>query len=286
MIETLNGMVETVNYHGNTKLKFYYNNEYENYPAHWHTPVEIIMPVKNGYQAECNGSLYTLREGDICFICPGTIHTLTAPESGERIIFQIGTSSLSEIKDVDTILSLLSPAILISPEEYPECYEAVKSIITEIQEEYYRDSFFSESIIYSKFLMMLGLIGQHFTNTADSLSSNTSRQQEYTDKFLTICDYISTHCTEDLTLEMVAEQAGFSKFYFTRLFKQFTNISFYKYLNQKRIAMAETLLMNDNNSITDVALGCGFSSLSAFIRMFKIVKGCTPTEYRKMQHEC
>ena len=88
MIETLNGMVETVNYHVNTKLKFYYNSEYENYPAHWHTPIEIIMPIKNGYRAECGGNTYELREGDIFFICPGTIHTLTAPPEGERIIFQ------------------------------------------------------------------------------------------------------------------------------------------------------------------------------------------------------
>ena len=286
MIETLNGIVETVHYHGHTKLKFYYNNQYENYPAHWHTPMEIIMPVKNGYHAECCGVEYDLREGDIFLICPGTIHTLTAPETGERIIFQIGTTSLREIKDVDTILSLLSPAILITPEQYPGIYQTIHDLIIEIQEEYFRDNFFSESFIYSKFLLMLSLIGQNYTNTADQLSSNISRQQEYTDKFLSICDYISSHCTEDLTLEQVAEQAGFSKFYFTRLFKQFTNVSFYKYLNQKRIAMAENLLAQEENSITDVALGCGFSSLSAFIRMFKIVQGCTPTEYRKMQNEC
>ena len=255
MIETLNGMVETVNYHGNTKLKFYYNNQCENYPAHWHTPVEVIMPIKNGYTAECSGITYELREGDIFFICPGTIHTLTAPDDGERIIFQVGTSSLREIKDVDTIFSLLSPALHITQEAYPGIYQELRDTIMEIQDVYFKDNYFSESYIYSKFLMMLSLIGQQYAKSADQLTSNVTRQQEYTDKFLSICDYISGHCTENLTLEQVAEQAGFSKFYFTRLFKQFTNVSFYKYLNQKRIAMAETLLTDEENSITDVALG-------------------------------
>ncbi|MCR4999029.1 MAG: AraC family transcriptional regulator [Lachnospiraceae bacterium] len=286
MIETLNGIVETVHYLGNTKLKFYLNQEYEDYPPHWHTPVEIIMPTRGGYSAVCGDERYELQEGDILFICPGAIHSLYAPKDGERIIFQIGTSSLSDIKDVDTVLSLLSPAILITAKDHPHIHEEIQKIIRDIQDKYFGDSFFSESYIYSKFLMMLSLIGQNYTHAADQLSSNLNRQQEYTDMFLTICDYISSHCTEDLTLDQVAEQAGFSKFYFTRLFKQFTNVSFYKYLNQKRIAMAETLLIDEKNSITDVALGCGFSSLSAFIRMFKIVKGCTPTEYRKMQHEC
>ena len=76
--------------------------------------------------------------------------------------------------------------------------------------------------------------------------------------------------------------SGFSKFYFSRLFKQFTGVTFLKYVNQKRIALAETQLTEPNNSVTDVAVNCGFSSLSAFIRMFKIIKGCTPTEFRNM----
>jgi AraC-like DNA-binding protein len=99
---------------------------------------------------------------------------------------------------------------------------------------------------------------------------------------MNICDYISDHCTEPLTLDMAADLSGFSKYHFTRLFKQFTNVSFYKYLNLKRIAKAEQLLINPDLSITDVALSSGFSSLSAFIRMFKIIKGCTPSEFRSI----
>ena len=97
-----------------------------------------------------------------------------------------------------------------------------------------------------------------------------------------ICSYISDHCTENLTLDQIADLSGFSKYHFTRLFKQFTNVSFYRYLNQKRILKAEQLLITPSMSVTNVALACGFSSLSAFIRMFKIIKGCTPSEFRSM----
>ncbi len=102
------------------------------------------------------------------------------------------------------------------------------------------------------------------------------------EEFLKLCDYIEAHCSEDLNLDDAANMCGFSKFYFSRMFKQFANISFYKYVNQKRIAKAAELLITPENSITDVALNCGFSSLSSFIRMFKIIKGCTPTEFRNM----
>ena len=83
-------------------------------------------------------------------------------------------------------------------------------------------------------------------------------------------------------LDDVASLAGFSKYHFSRLFKNFTGLSFYKYLNKKRIEQAEKLLVDPALSITEVALQSGFSSLSAFIRMFKLIKDCTPTEFRSL----
>lgn len=61
-----------------------------------------------------------------------------------------------------------------------------------------------------------------------------------------------------------------------------TQVTNYKYLNQKRIAHAKKLLVDKNYSVLEVALQCGFSNLSSFLRMFKQLTGCTPTELRRM----
>ena len=105
------------------------------------------------------------------------------------------------------------------------------------------------------------------------------------DKLLAICHYINEHFTENLTLEEVASLAGFSKYHFTRLFRQYADTSFYKYLNQRRIDHAKTLLLDPGLSVIEVALASGFSSLSAFLRMFKLLNHCTPTEYRSMYRD-
>ncbi len=217
MIESLNGIFETINYKQSTSIKLYDNDEYEDYPAHWHTNPEIIMPTENIYTVECYNQIITLREGDIVLICPGCIHTLYAPEKGRRIIFQADINPLRFMKEIETLVTIISPLIVITPEDFPSIYDKVKSLLLKIKNEY--------------------------------LSS-------------------------------------FSKFYFSRLFKQFTNVSFYKYVNQKRIEKAAEMLTEPNISITNVALSCGFESLSSFIRMFKIVKGCTPTEFRNMYQYC
>lgn len=284
MIENLKGIYETVNYRENTTLKLYVNNECEDYPPHWHTQPEIIMPTNNIYTIECFDQTYVLREGDIVIFSPCCIHTLYAPPSGERIIFQPDTSVFREIKEISLVLSLISPFIIITPEEYPQIHGRLKELLLQIQNEYSSGTSLSEAAIYSAFLSMLVLIGRNHTENQNRFDVTNNKQQEYTEKFMYICDYISAHCTEDLTLDFVADLAGFSKFHFTRLFKQFANVSFYKYLNQERIATAEKLLANSENSVTDVALNSGFTSLSSFIRMFKLTKGCTPTEFRNMYH--
>lgn len=217
MIESLNGIFETINYKQSTSIKLYDNDEYEDYPAHWHTNPEIIMPTENIYTVECYNQIITLREGDIVLICPGCIHTLYAPEKGRRIIFQADINPLRFMKEIETLVTIISPLIVITPEDFPSIYDKVKSLLLKIKNEYL---------------------------------------------------------------------SGFSKFYFSRLFKQFTNVSFYKYVNQKHIEKAAEMLTEPNISITNVALSCGFESLSSFIRMFKIVKGCTPTEFRNMYQYC
>lgn len=284
MIETLNGIFETVNYKQNTSIKLYDNDQYEDYPPHWHTTMELIMPTDNIYTVECNNQTFTLREGDIILICPGCVHTLFAPPTGHRIIFQPDANALRFIKDIETLLNAIAPLIVITPESFPSTHGKIRELLIEIKNEYLSSSSsFSEAIIYSKLLEIIALIGRNYTRKSETRAVHVMiKQEEYMKKFIEICNYIDEHCSEDLNLDDIANMSGFSKFYFSRMFRQFTNVSFYKYVNTKRIAKASELLTEPQNSITDVAINCGFSSLSSFIRMFKIIKGCTPTEFRNM----
>ncbi|MBO6128534.1 MAG: helix-turn-helix domain-containing protein [Pseudobutyrivibrio sp.] len=283
MIETLNGMFETVNYKQSTTLKLYDNVQYENYPMHWHPAIEFVMPTKNGYTIRLSNTEIQLRERDICILCPGCIHSIIAPETGRRIIFQANTTDLRYMREVEVLLSFMSPYMVITPEAFPDIHEKLARLLVEIREEYMESQAFSEVSIYSKLLEMFALIGVNYSEAKKSKTDyDLTVKDEYATKFMDICDYISTHCAEDLKLDEIAALSGFSKYYFERLFKQFTGTSFYKYVNQKRISKAQELLMEPGHSVTDVALSCGFMSISSFIRMFKLQKGCTPTEFKSM----
>ena len=269
MIKHLSGIYETPDYQSSdTQIVLYHNNEYENYPPHWHTSFELIMPLENGYRVNCGEETFTLREGDILIICPSMIHELFAPETGERIIFQPGLQKIS-IKEMNLLTSVLSPAFLITPEEYPQIIDRIRQLMLEIEGEYFSGASYAEASVFSKFLEMMVLIGRnHKVFTRQSLGQTDTRQREYVEKFLFITSYIDEHFAEDLTLEDVASLAGFSKYHFSRLFKMYTDNSFYKFLNQKRIDHAKILLADPNLTVLEVATQSGFASLSACLRMF------------------
>lgn len=281
MIEHLEGTHETVNYRKNTNLRIYDNTQFEEYPMHWHAPIEIVMPVHKEYKVEYSDCSCVLREGDILIICPGVLHHFFACE-GERYIIQAEITSVLNLSEIDSILTMIQPALLITPEKFPDDYGRIRKLVTRIEHEYLEGESFFEASIYSMLTEIFVLIGRSRTQASQRFASDDTRQRKYVEKFMDVCGYIDEHCTENLTLDAIASYSGFSKYHFTRLFKQFTGSTFYKYLNQKRITRAERSLSDMSLTVTDVALASGFSSMSAFIRMFKIMKGCTPSEFRKM----
>ncbi len=284
MIETLNGIKETVNYKQIKGFLLFDNIEYEAYPEHWHTALEIIVPLKNNYEVTCKNKTHLLKEQDLFLINSGVIHSMKEAE-GERLIFQADLSMLQNIPEIEAVLSSIPSVLHITPENAPDIHDQLYDLMCGIQKEYFSGNILSGSAIYSKLLEMLVLIGRKYTGEGIKAEVTHTKQKEYAAKFIYVCQYIQEHCTEDMSLDDAASLAGFSKYHFTRLFKDFTGYSFYKYLNKKRIEHAERLLIDPEISITEAALQSGFSSLSSFIRMFKIMKDCTPTEYRNINRE-
>lgn len=282
MIENLNGTHETVNYRTDMQICLHYNTSGEYFPPHWHTPFEVIMPVENTYRVECGDKNFEMNEGDILVICPCVIHELFSPREGQRIIFQPSIAQIG-LRDLGLITSIIHPAILITPETCPKIHGRIYRLMMDIYKEYSGNRPYSEVSIYAQFLEILLLIGRNHAESArQSFEAKHTKQVEYMEKFQYVCNYINEHFTEDLTLDQAAALAGFSKYHFTRLFRQYADTSFYKYLNQKRIDHAKSLLLNPELTVIEVALASGFSSLSAFLRMFKLLNHCTPTEFRTM----
>lgn len=85
---------------------------------------------------------------------------------------------------------------------------------------------------------------------------------------------------DPLTLEELADEAIFSKFYYSRLFRDVTGISPGRFLSAIRLYMAKRHLLESTASVTDISYRVGYNSLGTFTSRFTRSVGTSPARYR------
>jgi len=92
-------------------------------------------------------------------------------------------------------------------------------------------------------------------------------------------DYIDEHITDQISLRMLAEAAGYSPWHSSRIFKELTGKTPFTYIRELRLSRAAIKLRDGNAKIVDVALDFVFDSHEGFTRAFSKQFGMTPQHY-------
>ena len=92
--------------------------------------------------------------------------------------------------------------------------------------------------------------------------------------------YVATHLEEDVSLSVLARQAGLSAFHLQRIFAAIARETPKQLTLRLRLERAAVMLITNQDSVLDVALSCGFQSHEVFCRTFRQRFGMTPTAYR------
>lgn len=93
--------------------------------------------------------------------------------------------------------------------------------------------------------------------------------------------FISNHYMEHITTADIARAADYSPNYLSRKFREAAGIGVHEYLTFIRLQHAALELITTGDSITEIALRCGFSDSNYFKDVFKKKYGVTPRTYRK-----
>lgn len=95
-------------------------------------------------------------------------------------------------------------------------------------------------------------------------------------------DYLESNLTGDVSIKEVAASLDMTPALFTRLFRQATGTTPYRWVVQKRVDRAAIMLKSSDLSIGEIAVACGFSDHAHFTRVFSTYMGLPPRKWRNV----
>ena len=108
-----------------------------------------------------------------------------------------------------------------------------------------------------------------------------STKPNYTPALGRIYEYVEKHFKEDITINDVAQELGYSPKYISHTLALIPDSNFRKILNSRRIFNAKWWLLNSEKTVLEIALQAGYAQERTFYRAFKQETGITPCEFRK-----
>lgn len=252
---------------------------------HWHQFVEIFVSLHGNSKAIINFTEYELLMNDMVIIYPGDLHTFEYVEEDGYILIQFPLELLTILGDFNSYLPVFYQYLYVKYDPSNDRIKSMLSRINEIEKLYNNtDELFSEARMYAILLEFFSEYGAYCLGDKKKTFMEKGDAEKKSVKLMAeACLYISENCTNPLTLEDVASHVGFDKYYFSHLFKTYTNMTFWDFLMAERVKNAEILLLNPKMRMIDIAFTSGFSSVSSFNRAFKKIKGMSPSKFKEVR---
>ena len=259
-------------------------SEERSFPSHWHSFGEIILVgpgEKNIYKI--GQKIYNLVEGDVVLIWPMEMHEIVDADRACSIILQFSNKIADAVFDFKRIIHYYHNLHVICINTHRDLALKLGDIARKMRDIFISNTSNKEILCTTLLFEFMLILDEHRQELSGELTDKyfSSVTDELYFKMVKVTDYIKNNLTDDnLTQSEMAKRAGISKDYFSRIFKEITGLNYNKWLNLIRVEKAAELMLNDNMSLTEIAMLSGFQSISSFNRVFKEQKNMSPSEYR------
>ena len=278
----LHGKQEYVTYREHSSIRVWSSEVPGHFDSHVHSAVEIILPHRGVSVYQLSDRVYRVHPGEVLIIPPGFPHMLTESGDIQRYLILFEPTPLLSLQDMLSVSAMTHQPMYLREDD--ELTEEAAALLMKVVETYFRREKMWNTACYAALLELYALLGRHYLQktTPAVPPKRLSVDSELMNSAMT---YISQNYMKELTLEEVASFAGFSKYYFSRVFKEFAGVSFSDYLTVRRLNASANLLTHTDLPIREVAKESGFGSVGSFNRIFREQKHCTPTQYRVIYGE-
>lgn len=245
---------------------------------HYHPEYELTYIIKgSGYRIVGNSYEY-FDEGDLVLLGSNLPHTwsgkLEDDVYSEAVVIQFSKEFISPFLELQESVSIKN---LLDTSGRGINFEANESLVSDIIE-------LTEVKGVQRILKLISILDALSKKQSTLIAPNTfhiivSKKSEM--RINKVCLFIQNNFNNKISLKEAANLIYLTESNFCKFFKKATGKTYSDYLNEIRINEACRLLVQSENSISQISFECGFETLSYFNRVFNAKKGITPSVYRR-----
>ena len=283
--------METVIYYGETEgialERLVRKGAFNMHTRHFHNQYEIFYLVQGERQFFFDNRPYHISGGNLILVDENVLHmtgsSMEQDIGHDRIILYIGKDKMERLDHLFPHLGLTNffhqhyGVYQLTEQQQQEFFSLYELLAQELKQ---KNHGYKAMIDLSITQYLLRLMRERPALAPDQLSVCRDANHHISE----IADYITTHYSETLSLDLLSEHFFISKYYLCRIFKKVTGYSIGEYVNLCRIRSAKRLLEESDLSITAIAAKSGFDSTTYFERVFKKYMSISPLRYRKTQN--
>lgn len=252
---------------------------------HTHDYFQIYYIVKGSLTHFMEDTSSRLSKGDMFIVPPKCTHYIKDNKGTVFYSFSFMPNSFGEPDDSNRLAlnflhrlevdsSSLRPRITVPSEEIL----FVEHIMEHIYKEFNNKNVGCGEVIRSYAIVLITMFARiYFESMPEKLSPHFDNSRQMV---LHCIQYIEANCSEDITLEEMANYSAVSKSCFCKLFPEITGHTFNQYLHICRIKKACEYI-KQGYKITAIYGLCGYNDFSTFYRNFKRIMGISPQEYKE-----
>ena len=249
---------------------------------HSHTFYELLYCINScGAEYLVGPERYRLQQGDIIFVPPGVSHRPLLPEGMQepymRYVLWLSPEFMAQYARLFPYAFTEKQAHASMLRTGGTTWEHLGDIFRAGVLEAERQSDGWQAAVIGNTLLLLTQIKR--ATDAQGTSPLKAEQPELLDQIAT---YVEEHFSHTITIGDLARTFFVSSSTISHLFKQKLGVSLYRYVTQRRLIAAKTLI-EQGRQLEDVAGQTGFTDYSGFYRAFKQTYGISPRQYRALQ---
>jgi AraC-like DNA-binding protein len=242
---------------------------------HYHEFCKLLLLISGNGNYWIEGKCYALQPGDAVLVGSGCVHRPEFDPGSpyERVIIYISPEFLRRNSATDCDLTDIFSGRLGHVLRPAPGDRRLLNMAQVLEQELSADDYGRVVLGTGLLLSLLVQLGRQLRQD-DPLRPGPGRTGD--PRVGRIIRYIDDHLSQELNMDLLAEQVYMSKFHMMRLFRAGTGLSINTYITQRRLLLAKEL-MAGGISATESCFRCGFGSYSSFTRSYGKFFGVTPT---------